>query len=170
MCQLSYSWFSITGPKGDLRNYLEKLAASDNVQKFIQQNPFGQQPISYNNESWKFYLKVIGDSATCPQQEADASKSCFRKKLLVIDVSGLLADVVSLPRERYKADTILQYKADTILPGSRAGMERKKIYMRDNWGLILLQEIVGSDWCLVLQCLKDLIVMSFCNFALIDSK
>ncbi|CAH1442941.1 unnamed protein product [Lactuca virosa] len=112
------------GPKGDLRNYLEKLAASDNVQKFIQQNPFGQQPISYNNESWKFYLKVIGDSATCPQQEADASKSCFRKKLLVIDVSGLLADVVLLPRERYKADSILQYKADTILPGSRAVFKR----------------------------------------------
>lgn len=109
------------GPEGDLRKYLEKLAASDNIQKFIEKNPFGQQPISYNNESWKFYLKVIGDtSSIIPEAEV----SNFRKKLLVIDVSGLLADVVLLPRENYKADEILEFKPDTILPGSRAVFKR----------------------------------------------
>lgn len=108
------------GPKGDLRKYLERLSASDNVQKFIEQNPFGQQAISYNNESWKFYLKVIGDTSLLPK----ADDSNFRKKLVVIDVNGLLADVVLLPREGYKAEKTQQYQADIILPGSRAVFKR----------------------------------------------
>ncbi|XP_024971892.1 uncharacterized protein LOC112510775 isoform X2 [Cynara cardunculus var. scolymus] len=99
------------GPEGDLRNYLERLAASENIQKFIEQNPFGQQPISNNDESWKFYLKVISGSSS----EADlAAKSLLlrsRKKLIIIDVSGLLVDVVTLPREGYRADAIQGSKA-----------------------------------------------------------
>ncbi|XP_071685561.1 uncharacterized protein [Rutidosis leptorrhynchoides] len=87
------------GPNGNLRNYLERLAASDDVQKYIEQNPFGQLPISYNDKSWKFYLKVIGAT------EPEVGPSRSRKKLLVIDVSGLVVDV-TVPREGYKADTI----------------------------------------------------------------
>jgi hypothetical protein len=49
----------LTGPKGDLRAYLERLAMADNVQKFVESNPFGQRPIREANPSWGYYLKVI---------------------------------------------------------------------------------------------------------------
>ncbi|KAI3820150.1 hypothetical protein L1987_14008 [Smallanthus sonchifolius] len=88
------------GPNGDLRNYLERLAASDNVQKFIEQNPFGQQPITYDNESWNFYQKVI-----CSTQPR-LGPSRARKKLIVIDIGGLLVDVATGPREGFRADTM----------------------------------------------------------------
>ncbi|KAD6119218.1 hypothetical protein E3N88_10489 [Mikania micrantha] len=88
------------GPNGDLRNYLERLAASDNVQKFIEQNPFGQQPITYDDESWGFYSKIIG--ATDPK----AGPSRSRRKLIVIDTGGFLVDVTTALREGFKADTM----------------------------------------------------------------
>ncbi|KAI7732295.1 hypothetical protein M8C21_028008, partial [Ambrosia artemisiifolia] len=47
------------GPEGDLRVYLERLAASENVQKFVSENPFGQRPIREKNLSWKYYQNVI---------------------------------------------------------------------------------------------------------------
>ncbi|XP_076907777.1 uncharacterized protein LOC143564360 isoform X1 [Bidens hawaiensis] len=85
------------GPDGDLRNYLERLAASDNVQKFIEQNPFGQPPITRDNVSWDFYHKII------------CSRS--RKKLIVIDLGGLLLDVVTEPLEGYRPDTVYGSRA-----------------------------------------------------------
>ncbi|KAK9073264.1 hypothetical protein SSX86_007588 [Deinandra increscens subsp. villosa] len=88
------------GPNGDLRNYLERLAASDNVQKFIEQNPFGQQPITYDNESWYFYRKIIGPT------EPKGVPSRSRRKLIVIDTGGLLVDISSVVREGFRADTI----------------------------------------------------------------
>ncbi|KAI7748674.1 hypothetical protein M8C21_020260, partial [Ambrosia artemisiifolia] len=96
------------GPNGDLRNYLERLAASDNVQKFIEQNPFGQQPITHDNESWNFYHKII-----CSTQPG-AGPSRSRKKLIVIDIGGLLVDVRAAPREGFRADIML---------GSKAGLD-----------------------------------------------
>nr|XP_043635805.1 uncharacterized protein LOC122606965 [Erigeron canadensis] len=111
------------GPDGDLRNYLDRLATSDNVQKFIEQNPFGQQPITYNNESWKFYLKVIGsDQVVGPR---------YRKKLLIIDVSGLLVDVTA-PHEGYRAATI---------QGSRAVYKRP--HCDEFWQFILDRFNIG---------------------------
>lgn len=100
------------GPEGDLRSYLERLAASDNVQKFIEQNPFGQQPISYTDESWKFYLKVIDGTDPRPIRS--------KRKLIIIDVSGLIADVVSLSYAGGRAE---QYRAD-VIQGSRAVFKR----------------------------------------------
>ncbi|KAL8268511.1 hypothetical protein R6Q59_002309 [Mikania micrantha] len=47
------------GPKGDLRIYLERLAASENVQKFVSENSFGERPIREKNLSWRYYQKVI---------------------------------------------------------------------------------------------------------------
>ncbi|KAI7746456.1 hypothetical protein M8C21_022549, partial [Ambrosia artemisiifolia] len=88
------------GPNGDLRNYLETLAASDSVQKFIEQNPFGQQPITHDNESWNFYQKII-----CSTQPG-AGPSRSTKKLIVIDIGGLLADVIIT-----RAETMLGSKA-----------------------------------------------------------
>ncbi|KAA0058001.1 MATH and LRR domain-containing protein PFE0570w-like protein [Cucumis melo var. makuwa] len=47
------------GPGGDLRTYLEGVYAAENVQKYVEQNPFGQKPISESSPSWKFYRKII---------------------------------------------------------------------------------------------------------------
>ncbi|KAH9606602.1 hypothetical protein KSS87_019766 [Heliosperma pusillum] len=55
------------GPDGDLRLYLERLAEAENVQKFIQENPFGQRAITKTNLSWAFYSKIAGDYAS-PQE------------------------------------------------------------------------------------------------------
>ncbi|XP_071703231.1 uncharacterized protein [Rutidosis leptorrhynchoides] len=46
------------GPDGNIRKYLEKLAACDNVQNYIKKNPFGQEPISEKNKFWNFYLQI----------------------------------------------------------------------------------------------------------------
>ncbi|GAB2289725.1 hypothetical protein Dimus_024032 [Dionaea muscipula] len=50
----------ILGPGGNLRIYLERLAAADNVQTFVHDNPFGQGPITESNSSWAFYAKIVG--------------------------------------------------------------------------------------------------------------
>lgn len=52
------------GPGGDLRVYLERLAEAENVQKFIQENPFGQEPITKSHKSWSFYSKIVGTYAS----------------------------------------------------------------------------------------------------------
>ncbi|KAJ0682636.1 putative FCP1 domain, HAD superfamily protein [Helianthus annuus] len=93
------------GPNGDLRNYLERLAASDNVQTFVEQNPFGQQPITHDNESWNFYRNII-----CSTQPG-AGPSRSRKKLIVLDIGGLLVDVRMAPREGFREGTMLGSKA-----------------------------------------------------------
>ncbi|KAL5582132.1 hypothetical protein UlMin_014574 [Ulmus minor] len=46
---------------GDLRIYLEELSAAENVQKFVEQNPFGQRPISKNSATWDFYSEVLSE-------------------------------------------------------------------------------------------------------------
>ncbi|XP_062022207.1 uncharacterized protein LOC133738645 [Rosa rugosa] len=52
---------SSLGPGGDIRSYLEGLAMAESVQKYVEQNPFGQQPITKSNPSWNFYRRVIED-------------------------------------------------------------------------------------------------------------
>ena len=42
-----------------MRVYLEGLGNAENVQKYVEENPFGQRPITEKNLSWRFYLKVI---------------------------------------------------------------------------------------------------------------
>ncbi|KAK8584000.1 hypothetical protein V6N12_068252 [Hibiscus sabdariffa] len=48
-------------PGGDLRMYLERLAEAENVQKFIEQNPFGQPAITEADPHWDFYSQIIED-------------------------------------------------------------------------------------------------------------
>ena len=48
-----------TGPEGDLRKYLEKLAMAENVQKYVEQNPFGQRAITESDPNWKYYSDII---------------------------------------------------------------------------------------------------------------
>lgn len=47
------------GPGGDLRVYLDGLAASENVQNYVEQHPFGQRPIGEQDLSWEFYCRVL---------------------------------------------------------------------------------------------------------------
>lgn len=47
------------GPGGDIRVYLEGLAAAESIQEFVEQQPFGQGPINESSASWPFYLKVL---------------------------------------------------------------------------------------------------------------
>ncbi|KAJ8560572.1 hypothetical protein K7X08_022432 [Anisodus acutangulus] len=60
------------GPGGDLRVYLEGLSMAENVQKYVESNPFGQRPITENNASWRYYRKVI--AAATYLQESGANK------------------------------------------------------------------------------------------------
>lgn len=73
-CVHSHSFSLLTGPKGDLRVYLEKLAMADNIQEFVSSNPFGQRPIREANPSWGYYLKVI-ESLKCMENDRPSSSS-----------------------------------------------------------------------------------------------
>lgn len=44
---------------GDLRVYLEEVAAAENIQKYVEKHPFGQRAITQTSSSWRFYFKVI---------------------------------------------------------------------------------------------------------------
>ncbi|KAG6687099.1 hypothetical protein I3842_11G053500 [Carya illinoinensis] len=57
------------GPGGDLRVYMEGLAMAKNVQKYVQENPFGQRAITESNLSWGFYRKVIEIVNAHPPQD-----------------------------------------------------------------------------------------------------
>ncbi|CAJ2669128.1 ubiquitin-like domain-containing CTD phosphatase 1 isoform X2 [Trifolium pratense] len=46
-------------PKGALRKYLRRLAKAEDMLKFVEQHPFGQQRISETSESWEFYRGVL---------------------------------------------------------------------------------------------------------------
>ncbi|CAK9147949.1 unnamed protein product [Ilex paraguariensis] len=63
------------GPGGNLRVYLERLALADDVQQYVEQNPFGQRPITKTNLSWGFYLKVIGSNSSQLNDNASNSAS-----------------------------------------------------------------------------------------------
>ncbi|XWS32974.1 hypothetical protein CRYUN_Cryun22dG0037300 [Craigia yunnanensis] len=54
------------GAGGDLKVYLERLASAENVQNFIEQNPFCQLPITERSHEWGFYSQVIN---TCVHSE-----------------------------------------------------------------------------------------------------
>ncbi|MFS8031832.1 putative protein-serine/threonine phosphatase [Helianthus anomalus] len=47
------------GPDGDLRVYLEGVAASENVKTYVEQHPFGQRAIDETSPDWAFYSRVL---------------------------------------------------------------------------------------------------------------
>ncbi|XP_052179552.1 uncharacterized protein LOC127792927 isoform X2 [Diospyros lotus] len=79
---LSYQYKDVNdnslGPNGDLRVYLEGLALADNVQKYVELNPFGQRPITETNLSWGFYLKVIGTTSSIKQEDDTECSGCHK--------------------------------------------------------------------------------------------
>ncbi|KAF4397659.1 hypothetical protein G4B88_027399 [Cannabis sativa] len=70
------------GAGGDIRVYLEKLSAAEDVQKFVEQNPFGQMPISESNESWGFYFKVMSWGLVAVTEEQAAINTQQKKKII----------------------------------------------------------------------------------------
>lgn len=40
---------------------------ADNVQKYVEQHPFGQRPITQSSLSWGFYRRVIEDEVESPK-------------------------------------------------------------------------------------------------------
>uniref|UniRef100_A0A7C9ECY2 Mitochondrial import inner membrane translocase subunit TIM50 n=1 Tax=Opuntia streptacantha TaxID=393608 RepID=A0A7C9ECY2_OPUST len=57
---------SALGARGNIRVYLEELAVADNVQKYIEQHPFGQSAITERSLSWHFYDRVIKGQSPVP--------------------------------------------------------------------------------------------------------
>ncbi|KAL5176945.1 hypothetical protein HKD37_08G022792 [Glycine soja] len=49
---------------GDLRQYLDGLANAENMVKYVEQHPFGQEAINERSQSWNFYLNVIDSLST----------------------------------------------------------------------------------------------------------
>ncbi|KAH6791231.1 Haloacid dehalogenase-like hydrolase superfamily protein [Perilla frutescens var. frutescens] len=61
------------GPGGDLRVYLEGLVSSENVQKYVEQHPFGQSAIDETNMSWGFYSGVLQTMSNQMQDDTPSS-------------------------------------------------------------------------------------------------
>jgi hypothetical protein len=38
--------------------YLENIAAADDVQRYVQEHPFGQPSITESDPHWNFYAKI----------------------------------------------------------------------------------------------------------------
>ncbi|OVA04826.1 NLI interacting factor [Macleaya cordata] len=70
---------SSLGPGGDLRVYLEGLVVAENVQKYVEQHPFGQSAITNLHPSWSFYQRIIHSNAKMKQQMDLSSKHLMEK-------------------------------------------------------------------------------------------
>ncbi|CAN6297742.1 unnamed protein product [Urochloa humidicola] len=51
------------GPGGDLRVYLQNLAAADDVECFVRNNPFGQPFITESDPHWNFYAQIANSGS-----------------------------------------------------------------------------------------------------------
>jgi hypothetical protein len=69
------TWFW-TGPEGDLRVYLERLAEAENVQEYVAQHPFGQRAITESDPSWGFYSRIASADSCQSQNVASTSVTC----------------------------------------------------------------------------------------------
>ncbi|XVF55634.1 hypothetical protein PTKIN_Ptkin06aG0052200 [Pterospermum kingtungense] len=49
------------GPNGELRLYLDGLAAADDVPSYVKAHPFGQPPITPMHSDWDYYSKIIAN-------------------------------------------------------------------------------------------------------------
>ncbi|XP_019442401.1 PREDICTED: ubiquitin-like domain-containing CTD phosphatase 1 [Lupinus angustifolius] len=47
---------------GDLREYLDGLANSEDMAKYVEEHPFGQEGINEKSDSWYLYLNVIASN------------------------------------------------------------------------------------------------------------
>ncbi|XP_058739303.1 uncharacterized protein LOC131611231 isoform X2 [Vicia villosa] len=56
------------GAGGNLRRYLDGVANAENMVKYVEQHPFGQERINERSDSWKFYLNVINSLTVCQHE------------------------------------------------------------------------------------------------------
>ncbi|KAJ1404605.1 Aminotransferase-like, plant mobile domain [Sesbania bispinosa] len=49
---------------GGLRTFLEGLANAENMRNYIQENAFGQPPITETSQEWQYYQKVLNSLST----------------------------------------------------------------------------------------------------------
>ncbi|XP_057463049.1 uncharacterized protein LOC130753116 [Actinidia eriantha] len=47
------------GPEGDIRIYLRDLAEAEDVQKYVEEHPFGQMALDETSSSWDYYHRFI---------------------------------------------------------------------------------------------------------------
>ncbi|KAL6138436.1 hypothetical protein ACLB2K_063719 [Fragaria x ananassa] len=55
----SYNPDNALDPKGELGVYLDGLAAANNVQVYVKENPFGLPAISNDHPDWNFYSNAL---------------------------------------------------------------------------------------------------------------
>ncbi|KAL5724566.1 hypothetical protein ACHQM5_007808 [Ranunculus cassubicifolius] len=53
------------GPGGKIREYLEGIATAEDVQKYVEHNPFGQRAVTSRSSSWGYYLRIIRANRFC---------------------------------------------------------------------------------------------------------
>ena len=70
LCILIPSVFqTMAAEGGELRIYLDGLANAEDMHKYIEEHPFGQEGINETSESWDFYRQVI-DSLSAGQSNS----------------------------------------------------------------------------------------------------
>ncbi|WJX80797.1 hypothetical protein P8452_63750 [Trifolium repens] len=55
--------------EGELRRYLDGLANAENIVKYVEEHPFGQERITEKSEFWDFYLKVLNSLSVCEAEK-----------------------------------------------------------------------------------------------------
>lgn len=85
-------------PKKGIKNALESTVSEDSLTDEMRKLSVA----ATNEEHRQNNLRV--SSIGIPAR-------CLKRKLLVLDINGLLADIVSPPPKQYKADKIIRGKA-----------------------------------------------------------
>ncbi|XLV00004.1 hypothetical protein S245_014343 [Arachis hypogaea] len=55
---------NVFGDGGDVRKYLDGLANAESMNKYVEEHPFGQQPITKTSPSWNYYHNVVATLST----------------------------------------------------------------------------------------------------------
>lgn len=59
-----FDQFPMTAEGGELRVYLEGLANTKDMHKYVEEHPFGQEGITERSKFWNFYCEVINSLST----------------------------------------------------------------------------------------------------------
>ncbi|CAI8591949.1 unnamed protein product [Vicia faba] len=54
---------------GSLRRYLDGVANAENMVKYVEQHPFGQERLNERSDSWNFYLNVMNSLTVCGNEK-----------------------------------------------------------------------------------------------------
>ncbi|XLR21041.1 hypothetical protein S83_048953 [Arachis hypogaea] len=62
---------NVFGDGGDVRKYLDGLANAESMNKYVEEHPFGQQPITKTSPSWNYYHNVVATLSTSQHGKSD---------------------------------------------------------------------------------------------------